>query len=92
MFVESYTRSEIISKGKPVIRVLQKLREKWVEQELVQEVLNKQQNEMSEGIHSKIKKEIAAYKKKDVDWFEIIQKLMRKWYKYQDIKEVIESK
>jgi SOS response regulatory protein OraA/RecX len=28
MFVESYTRSEIISKGKPVIRVLQKLREK----------------------------------------------------------------
>jgi hypothetical protein len=33
---------------------------------------------MGEGIYDKIKKDIAAYKKKEVDGFDIIQKLMRK--------------
>jgi len=44
----------------------------------VRDILRKYENEMGEGIHDKIKKEIAAYKKKDVDGFDIIQKLMRK--------------
>jgi hypothetical protein len=47
---------------------------------------------MEEGILERIKKEIAAYKKKDVEWFEIIQKLLRKWYKLDDIKRVILNK
>ncbi len=47
---------------------------------------------MVEGIHEKIKKEIKAYKKKNIDGFDIIQKLMRKGYKLDDIKRVIENK
>lgn len=92
MFAESYIRSEVVNKGKPAIRIIQKLQQKWVPQEIVRDILRKYENEMGEGIHDKIKKEIAAYKKKDVDGFDIIQKLMRKWYKLQDIKKVIENR
>ncbi len=92
MFAESYIRSEIVNKGKPSIRIIQKLYQKGVPQEIVRDILKKYENEMWEGIHDKIKKEIAAYKKKEVDGFDIIQKLMRKWYKLQDIKNVIENR
>lgn len=92
MFTESYIRSEVINKGKPAIRVIQKLYQKWVPQEIVRDVLKKYDDEMGEGIHDKIKKEIQAYKRKDVDGFDIIQKLMRKGYKLVDIKKVIENR
>ena len=92
MFAESYIRSEVVNKGKPSIRIIQKLYQKWVPQEIVRHILKKYENEMGEGIHDKIKKEIAAYKKKEVDGFDIIQKLMRRWYKLDDIKKVIEGK
>lgn len=92
MFAESYIRSEIVNKGKPAIRIIQKLYQKWVPQEIVRDILKKYENEMGEGIHDKIRKEIAAYKKKEVDGFDIIQKLMRKGYKLDDIKKVIEKK
>ncbi len=92
MFAESYIRSEVVNKGKPAIRIIQKLYQKWVPQEIVKEVLKKYDEEMGEGIHDKIKKEIQAYKRKDIDGFDIIQKLMKKWYKLADIKKVIENK
>ena len=92
MFAESYIRSEIVNKGKPSIRIIQKLYQKWVPQEIVRAVLKKYENEMGEGIHDKIKKDIAAYKKRDIDGFDIIQKLMKKGYKLDDIKKVIENK
>lgn len=92
MFAESYIRSEVVNKGKPAIRIISKLQQKWVPQEIVRDVLKKYELEMWEGTLQKIKKEIAAYKKKDVDGFDIIQKLMRKWYKLADIKKVIENK
>ncbi len=92
MFAESYIRSEVVNKGKPAIRIIQKLQQKWVPQEIIKDLLKKYENEMGEGIYDKIKKDIAAYKKKEVDGFDIIQKLMRKWYKLADIKRVIENK
>ena len=92
MFTESYIRSEVVNKGKPAIRIIQKLQQKWVPQEIVKDILKKYENEMGDGIHDKIKKEIAAYKRKEVNGFDIIQKLMRKWYKLVDIKKVIENK
>lgn len=92
MFAESYIRSEVINKGKPAIRIIQKLQQKGVPQDIVRDVLKEYEEDMNEGIYDKIKKEIQAYKRKDVDGFDIIQKLMRKWYKLQDIKKVIENR
>jgi len=92
MFAESYIRSEVVNKGKPAIRIIQKLQQKGVPQDIVREVLRKYDEEMWQGVHQKIKKEIAAYKKRDIDGFDIIQKLMRKGYKLDDIKKVIENR
>ena len=92
MFAESYIRSEVVNKGKPAIRIIQKLQQKGVPQEIVREVLKKYEVEMWEGTLAKIKKEIQAYKRRDIDGFDIIQKLLRKWYKLWDVKSVIENK
>ncbi|MCX6825101.1 MAG: regulatory protein RecX [candidate division SR1 bacterium] len=92
LFADSYIKSEVVNKGRPAIRIILKLQQKGVPQEIIKEILKKYQEDMGEGIHEKIKKEIAAYKKRDVDGFDIIQKLMRKGYKLDDIKKVIQSK
>ncbi len=92
MFAESYIRSEVVNKGRPAIRIIQKLQQKWVPQDIVRDVLKKYEQEMGEGTLQKIKKEIQAYKRRDVDGFDIIQKLMRKGYTLDDIKKVIENK
>jgi len=91
-FAESYLRSEVINKGKPAIRIIQKLRQKGVPEQIIKEATKEYDTDMQEGIEQKIKKDIAAYKKRWVDGFDIIQKLMRKGYKLQDIKNVIENK
>lgn len=67
MFAESYIRSEIVNKGKPAIRIIQKLQQKGIPPDILKEMLKKYQDGMSEGIHTKIKREIAAYKKKNVE-------------------------
>ncbi len=92
MFAESYIRSEVVNKGKPAIKIIQKLQQKWVPQDIIKDTLKKYELEMWEGTLAKIKKEIQAYKRRDVDGFDIIQKLLRKGYKLADIKCVIENK
>lgn len=46
MFAESYIRSEVVNKGKPAIRIIQKLQQKGVPQEIVRDVLRKYDAEM----------------------------------------------
>ncbi len=92
MFAESYIRSEIVNKGKPAINIIKKLQHKGVPQDIIKDMLHQYSDDMEEGILAKIKKEIQAYKRKDVEGFDIIQKLMRKWYKLDDIKRVIQNK
>jgi len=91
VFVESYIRSELVNKWKPIINVRNKLYHKWVDKSLVNEVLEEYKSEIEKWIYKKIRKEIDAYKRKGVEWFDIIQKIMRKWYRLDDIKEVINN-
>lgn len=92
MFAESYIRSEVINKWKPVIRLMRKLHDKWIDQDLVKNVLKEFEEEINEWLNEKIQKEITNYKRKWVEWFDIIQKLLRKGYKLDDIKNVIQTK
>jgi regulatory protein len=90
-FAESYINSEIINKWKPVIAVMKKLQQKWISTDMIKEQLSYNQSDIIEWLHKKIKKEIENYKRKWIDWFDIIQKLMKKWYRLDDIKKVIEA-
>jgi SOS response regulatory protein OraA/RecX len=91
IFVESYVRSELVNKWKPVIAVRTKLIQKWADKKLIDEVISEYQNDINWWIKEKIQKEIENYKKKWVEWFDIIQKLMRKWYQLDEIKKVIQG-
>ncbi len=89
MFVESYIRSELVNKGKPAIAIIQKLQQKGADKHLIMEVIKEYEEDINIGVKERIKKEIASYKKRGEEWFDIIQKLMRKWYRLGDIKDVI---
>ena len=92
LFTEAYLRSECARKGKPMIAVTQKLREKWVDKNLVQDLARKMEKEIQEWIAGKIKKDIEVCKKRGEEGFDIIQRLMKKWYRLDDIKRVINHK
>lgn len=92
MFTEMYVRSDVVKKWKPSLALRKKLEMKWIDRGILDDVFRENEADMQEGIETKIKKDIEQYKKKWVEWFDIIQKLMRKWYKLADIKKVIENK
>jgi regulatory protein len=91
-FVQSYINSEIINKGKPTLLIKQKLFQKWVDWNLVDKLIKDNLEDIKEWTYKKIEREIQNYKKKWFDGFDIIQKIMRKWYQLDDIKKVITHK
>jgi len=92
LFAESYINSEVIRKGRPLIVITQKLEMRGIEKDIISKVIHDAWEEIESWILQWIEKEINQYKKKGVDWFDIIQKLMRKWYRLWDIKKVIKSR
>jgi Uncharacterized protein conserved in bacteria len=92
MFAESYLNSEVMRKGKPLFLVQQKLTMKGIDPKIIAELSNQFSEDIQEGIENRIQKEINQYKKKGVDGFEIIQKLMRKGYRLADIKKVVKAR
>ena len=92
MFAESYLNSEVMRKGKPLFLVQQKLTMKGIDPKIIAELSNQFAEDIQEGIENRIQKEINQYKKKGVDGFEIIQKLMRKGYRLADIKTVVKAR
>ena len=92
MFAESYLNSEVMRKGKPLFLVQQKLTMKGIDPKIIADLSNQFAEDIQEGIENRIQKEINQYKKKGVDGFEIIQKLMRKGYRLEDIKKVVKAR
>lgn len=92
MFAESYLNSEVMRKGKPLFLVQQKLTMKGIDPKIIAELFNQFAEDIQEGIENRIQKEINQYKKKGIDGFEIIQKLMRKGYRLADIKKVVKAR
>lgn len=90
-YAQLYVGSELVKKGKPVYVIRQKLYQKGVDKHLIQEVLTQYEQDIGEGIEQRIKSEIAKYKKRGFEWFDIIQKLLRKGYKVDQIKKVVKN-
>lgn len=89
-YTESYLYSEIVKKGKPVFLIKQKLQQRGIDKRLIDELIEGMKDDMGEGIAKEIRKQLDTYKAKGVDGFDSIQKLMRKGYRLQDIKAVIQ--
>lgn len=88
-FAEMYFQSEAVRKWKPLISVKNKLFQKWIEKGILNEVIEEMASEIKEWILEKIQKEITKMKVKGIDGFDIIQKLMRRGYHLDDIKNVL---
>jgi len=88
-YIESYFYSEVEKNGRPVYVAKQKLLQRGAPKDLIDAYVAKHEDDLYEGISRGIEKQIAAYKKKGVEGFDIIQKLMKKGYRLQDIKETL---
>ena len=92
MFAESYLNSEVMRKGKPLLVIQKKLIMKGIDPKIIAELSTAFAEDIQEWIERRIEKEIDQYKKKDIDGFEIIQKIMRKGYRLADIKKVVKAR
>lgn len=88
-FARAYLNSEVVRKGKPVLLIKQKLLIKWVDKELLNELIEDMEEEMQEGQSTKIAKEITRLHEKGKTNPEIIQSLMRKGFAYEEIRKQI---
>ena len=88
-YAQMYFESEVMKKWKPIYVIKSKLYQKWVDKEYIKEVIDKFEDEINEWIQKWIQKEINKLKSRWYEWFDIIQKLSRKWYKIDDIKSAL---
>lgn len=88
-FVDSFLYSEVCKKWRPLFIIKQKLIQRWIDKWLLMKMISEQQEDLTSWMRSAIRKELDTYKKKWVDGFDSIQKLMRRWYQLADIKAVI---
>ena len=91
LFAESYINSEVIKKWKPLLVISQKLELRGIDKLIINKLSHELSEDIQDWVLRWIEKEINQYKKKWVDGFDIIQKLMRKGYRLWDIKKVIKG-
>lgn len=90
-FATMYIESELVHKGKPRINISSKLLMKWVDKDLVRELMSKYDDQASESITVRIRKEIDKLKERKVEGVALIQKLMARGYTLQEIKKCIKA-
>lgn len=88
-FADSYIYSQSVKKWKPLFQVKIKLYQKGVDKTLVEKVAKEYESDISKWTSQKIIKEIEKYKKKGLNGFDIIQKLLLRGYSLDDIKKVL---
>ena len=90
-FVKDYVDYHLVRRWKPIIYVKNKLFEKWVDSNIVKEVISDKFDEINKWIEKQLKKEIETYKAKWLDGIDIIQRLNRKGYTLNQIKHIINN-
>lgn len=88
-FARMYIESEVIKKGKPLRNIRGKLIQKGIDVDILADLVDEYDAEIKSWALRGIRKEIEKQKKRGVDGFDIAQKLMRKWYSIDQIKQAI---
>jgi len=91
-YTRLYLNSECSRKGKPIYAVKGKLLQKWVDKELISQVIDELEPELIAWQITKINKEMDKFKQKWVDGVKIIQKLQGRGYTFDLIKDAIEER
>jgi len=85
-YARAYLHSEVARKGKPLLLIKQKLLMKWIDKELLGEIIEEMEEDMQEGQSTKIAKEIVRLREKGKTDHEIIQTLTRKWFRFDEVR------
>ena len=88
-FCEAYFNSEVINKGKSKMAIRKKLYEKGMPSDIVEEVLEKMDDEFTETMIPNLARSIQKLHKLWDDIIKIYEKLARKWHRYDDIKAAL---
>jgi regulatory protein len=91
LFCEMYINSVVIKKWKPIYVIKNKLIWKWIKKEIVDEVISDLDSDISSWMEEKMKNEILKLKNKWNNGFDIIQKLVARWYSIHLVKKVIKN-
>ncbi len=91
-FTQLYIQSELVKKGKIPALVRAKLIHKWVSKVIIDELLLEKEEDIEQGVHERIRKEVEKRKNKWLDWYDIMVKIAQKWYKISDIKKALKNK
>lgn len=89
VYAESYLHSEVVRKGKPLLLIRQKLLMKGIDKQLLTELIDSLEADLSEGQDAKIAKEIVRLRAKGKTDPEIVQTLSRKGFAYAQVMKVI---
>lgn len=90
-YTRAYLNSEVARKGKPLLLIKQKLLTKWVDKQLLEELIEDMDADIQEGQATKIAKEIVRLRDKGKTDPEIVQTLTRKWFDYMMIRTALTS-
>jgi SOS response regulatory protein OraA/RecX len=91
-FAELYLNSEVVKKGKPLALMQQKLLFKWVDKQVLKEVVSELEEWIGEGTIERIIKEVNKYTLKEIEPVVMIQKLLAKWYRLDDVKKALKKR
>ena len=91
-FAELYLNSEVVKKGKPLWLMQQKLLFKWVDKQVLKEVVSELEEWIGEGTIARIIKETDKFAAKELEPVVIIQKLLARWYRLDDIKKALKKR
>jgi len=92
IFIKDYVFYHLIKKWKPIIYVKSQLKQKWLNMYDIKEIIWEYINDINEWIEKQIRREIDKYKTQWENQFDIIQKIIRKWYTLNQLKKVINNK
>ncbi len=90
-YATMYIESELVHKGKPSVVIYKKLLEKWIDKQILKDLMTKFETQADEGISARIRKEIDRLKNLGDEGIVIIQKLMRRGYTVSQIKECLKK-
>lgn len=88
LYAEMYLRSEVGRKGKPLFVIQQKLYKKWVDRDLIAELVGEEEEMLLAGQREKIAKEIHRRQERWLDRQHITKKLQSRWYAFRAIQDV----
>lgn len=89
-FCTAYFESEVINKGKSLNAIKKKMYEKWIDKDLMNQVIEELWEELESTTVTNLAKEIRKLSNQWHDIIKIYEKLARKWHRYDDIKGALE--